>query len=143
MKIELTGTNPDTGATTAPVILCNGAEEPMGPIGDWDMETRRNVQVSQPVRARFTSQFYRGVRSTSVRFVAVRLFANFSAAEAFVIDHERSLPKGGTLKLTTYSGGGGGVVVRTVANCELLEVRCMPAGRTVVISYEFIGGEVT
>lgn len=142
MKIELTGSLP-TGGNSPAILLCNGVPsnetEPYGPLDQWGFETPRQIQISQPVRGEFTNQFYRGNRSSRLGFTALRKFASFKDAEAFCLDHERNLPKGGTLKLTTDSSAG--AAQRTIANCELQSVSLTNMGRSVLIRYEFIGGK--
>jgi hypothetical protein len=115
----------------------------MGPIGDWALDKDRMIQVSQPVRGDYSVRFYRGLRSTSLEFTAARLFTTISEAEAFCLTHEETLPARGTVKMTTYAGAGGGSTLRTIANCELLRVRCIPDGRTVLIQYAFAGGKIS
>jgi len=145
MKIELTGSLP-TGGNSAPVLLCAGLPpnetDPIGPLDDWSFEKTRVVQTSQPVRAQYTTQFFRGLRNSRLTFTALRKFSTFTDAESFCLKHEESLPARGTLKLTTDAAGGGFAAI-TIANAELISAVCFNKGRSVLITYQFTGGQVT
>jgi hypothetical protein len=140
MKIEITGKVPG-GALTGPMLLCTSTPaadtDPTGPLDGWSYSAPRAIQSSHPVRAEYQTHFHRGGRSTRLSFSCYRKFASRREAETFCFNHEKQIPQGGTVKITTDSDAGAQLI--TLLNAEVAEPQFTNMGSLVQITYQIIG----
>jgi hypothetical protein len=141
MKIEITGRAAGTTAQIT-MLLCTSTpaadSDPTGPLEGWSYSAPRTIQSSHPVRATYLTHYNRGGRAARLQFACFRKFASRRAAEDFCFRHERTLPQGGTVKITTDSDAGSQII--TISNAEVAEPVFTNLGSLVQISYSIIGG---
>ena len=142
MKIEITG-RLATGANSGPMLLCTSTPaadaDPTGPLEGWSYSAPRTIQSSQPVRADYQTQFHRGGRVARLNFSCYRKFSSRRDAETFCFHHEKSIPQGGTVKITTDADAGSQLI--TIGNAEVAEPQFTNLGRLVIINYQIVGGK--
>lgn len=144
MKIEYSGKQLDSNATLR-VTLCDllaaGDSTPRGPLDDFRVRNQRAVQTRNYFRAGSASPIYRGNRLCTISFSAFRRLAGVREAEEFVLTHEATLPRTGTLICTAQAGGG--VTRLTMTDAELTACECHQIGVCGFVHYEFVGAPIS
>jgi hypothetical protein len=100
----------------------------------------RNVQRTNPVRARAVKFIGRKNRSLSISFTVSRVHADLLEAQKFVLDHCGTVPDSGTLIIETEPDGN--VAKRKMYDACVDNISIKHVGVSTETQYSLSGGEI-